>query len=141
MGAGDNIETSGNAFISVRDRDKPAVIEVAQRLLGLGYALFATKGTAQVIEEAGLPVESVNKVLEGRPHIVDMLKNEEIQVVFNTTEGRQAIADSSTIRSTALRHGVFCTTTIAGSLAVCDALDFGNNMSVYTLQTLHSELH
>ncbi len=141
LGAGDNIETSGNAFISVRDRDKPEVIEVAQRLLSLGYALFATKGTAKVISEAGLPVESVNKVLEGRPHIVDMLKNEEIQVVFNTTEGRQAIADSATIRSTALRHGVFCTTTIAGSLAVCDALDFGNNLSVYTLQTLHSDLH
>ena len=70
-----------------------------------------------------------------------MLKNDEIQVVFNTTEGKQAIADSSTIRRTALRHGVFCTTTIAGALAVCDALEFGNNMSVYTLQDLHAELH
>ncbi|MCG8413526.1 MAG: ATP-grasp domain-containing protein, partial [Pseudomonadales bacterium] len=141
LGAGDIIETSGNAFISVRDRDKPAVVEVAQRILDLGYSLVATHGTAKVIDEAGLPVTPVNKVLEGRPHIVDMLKNEEIQVVFNTTEGRQAIADSSTIRSTALRHKVFCTTTIAGALAVCDALEFGNNMSVYTLQTLHTELH
>ncbi len=141
LGAGDTIETSGNAFISVRDRDKPAVVEVAQRILDLGYSLVATHGTAKVIDEAGLPVKRVNKVLEGRPHIVDMLKNEEIQVVFNTTEGRQAIADSSTIRSTALRHKVFCTTTIAGALAVCDALEFGNNMSVYTLQTLHTELH
>ena len=141
MGAGDVIETSGNAFVSVRDRDKVAVVEVAQRLNSLGYSLVATHGTAKVIESAGLPVTGVNKVLEGRPHIVDMLKNGEIQVVFNTTEGKQAIADSSTIRRTALRHDVYCTTTIAGALAVCDAVEFGNNMSVYTIQQLHAELH
>ena len=141
MGAGDVIETSGNAFVSVRDRDKDAVVEVAQRLNSLGYSLVATHGTAKVIEAAGLPVIGVNKVLEGRPHIVDMLKNGEIQVVFNTTEGKQAIADSSTIRRTALRHDVYCTTTIAGALAVCDAVEFGNNMSVYTIQQLHAELH
>jgi len=140
MGAGEAIEGSGNCFISVRDRDKPYVVEVAKRALALGYKLVATHGTAAVITEAGLPVQGVNKVAEGRPHIVDMLKNEEIQVVFNTTEGKQAIADSSTIRRTALRHGVFCTTTIAGALAVCDALEFGNNMSVYTLQDLHAAL-
>ncbi|NKB33418.1 MAG: carbamoyl-phosphate synthase large subunit [Pseudomonadales bacterium] len=141
MGAGDVIETSGNAFVSVRDRDKDAVVEVAQRLKSLGYSLVATHGTAKVLEEAGLEVTGVNKVLEGRPHIVDMLKNDEIQVVFNTTEGKQAIADSSTIRRTALRHDVYCTTTIAGALAVCDAVEFGNNMSVYTIQQLHAELH
>ncbi|MFL2855729.1 MAG: carbamoyl-phosphate synthase large subunit [Pseudohongiellaceae bacterium] len=141
MGAGDVIETSGNAFVSVRDRDKDAVVEVAQRLSSLGYSLVATHGTAKVIEAAGLPVTGVNKVLEGRPHIVDMLKNGEIQVVFNTTEGKQAIADSSTIRRTALRHDVYCTTTIAGALAVCDAVEFGNNMAVYTIQQLHAELH
>ncbi len=140
MGAGEAIEGSGNCFISVRDRDKPYVVEVAKRALALGYELVATHGTAAVIAGAGLPVQGVNKVAEGRPHIVDMLKNEEIQVVFNTTEGKQAIADSSTIRRTALRHGVFCTTTIAGALAVCDALEFGNNMSVYTLQDLHAAL-
>ena len=140
MGAGEAIEGSGNCFISVRDRDKPHVVEVAKRALALGYKLIATHGTAAVITKAGLPVKGVNKVAEGRPHIVDMLKNDEIQVVFNTTEGKQAIADSSTIRRTALRHGVFCTTTIAGALAVCDALEFGNNMSVYTLQDLHAAL-
>ena len=140
MGAGEAIEGSGNCFISVRDRDKPYVVEVAKRALTLGYKLIATHGTAAVITKAGLPVKGVNKVAEGRPHIVDMLKNDEIQVVFNTTEGKQAIADSSTIRRTALRHGVFCTTTIAGALAVCDALEFGNNMSVYTLQDLHAAL-
>ena len=141
MGAGDVIETSGNAFISVRDRDKPDVIEVAEKLQALGYSLVATHGTAKVIGDAGLSVTGVNKVLEGRPHIVDMLKNDEIQVVFNTTEGKQAISDSSTIRRTALRHDVYCTTTIAGALAVCEAVDFGNKMSVYTIQNLHAELN
>ena len=140
MGAGEVIETSGNAFISVRDRDKNNVVEVAEKLMELGYSLVATHGTAEVIEKAGLSVTGVNKVAEGRPHIVDMLKNDEIQVVFNTTEGKQAIADSSTIRRTALRHNVFCTTTIAGALAVCEALKFGNNMSVYTIQDLHAKL-
>ena len=141
MGAGDVIETEGKAFISVRDRDKPYVIQVAKKLDALGYSLVATHGTAKVIEEAGFKVTSVNKVLQGRPHIVDMLKNDEIQVVFNTTEGTQAIADSSIIRRTALRHKVYCTTTIAGALAVCEAVEFGKNFSVYTIQQLHNDLN
>ena len=141
LGAGDIIGTKGNAFISVRDRDKPFVVEVAKRLNSLGYSVVATHGTAKVISEAGLEVTRVNKVVEGRPHIVDMLKNDEIQVVFNTTEGTQAIADSSMIRRTALRHNVYCTTTIAGALAVCEAVEFGQNFAVYTIQQLHAELH
>ena len=141
LGAGETIKTSGNAFISVRDRDKPEAVGLARRLIDLGYSVIATQGTAQVLADAGIEVTRVNKVAEGRPHIVDMLKNDEVQVVFNTTEGRQAIADSSLIRRTALRHKVFCTTTIAGALAVCDALEFGSNMSVYTLQKLHADLH
>ena len=141
MAAGEVIEKSGNAFISVRDPDKPYVVEVARKLQALGYALVATHGTAKVLEDASLPVARVNKVAQGRPHIVDMLKNDEIQVIVNTTEGRQAIADSSLIRRTALRHNVFCTTTIAGALAVCEALDFGDKMSVYTIQQLHAALH
>ena len=141
MAAGEVIEKSGNAFISVRDHDKPYVVEVARKLQALGYALVATHGTAKVLEDASLPVARVNKVAQGRPHIVDMLKNDEIQVIVNTTEGRQAIADSSLIRRTALRHNVFCTTTIAGALAVCEALDFGDKMSVYTIQQLHAALH
>ncbi len=141
LGAGETIKTSGNAFISVRDRDKPEAVGLARRLIDLGYSVIATQGTAQVLADAGIEVTRVNKVAEGRPHIVDMLKNDEVQVVFNTTEGRQAIADSSLIRRTALRHKVFCTTTIAGALAVCDALEFGSNMSVYTLQKLHAVLH
>ena len=141
MAAGEVIEKSGNAFISVRDPDKPYVVKVARKLRALGYALVATHGTAKVLEDASLPVARVNKVAQGRPHIVDMLKNDEIQVIVNTTEGRQAIADSSMIRRTALRHNVFCTTTIAGALAVCEALEFGDKMSVYTIQQLHAALH
>ncbi|PCJ22767.1 MAG: carbamoyl phosphate synthase large subunit [SAR86 cluster bacterium] len=141
MGAGVVFETEGNAFISVRDADKPFVAEVAKRLQALGYSLVATHGTAKVIEEAGLDVQGVNKVAEGRPHIVDMLKNDEIQLIVNTTEGKQAISASSMIRRTALRHDVFCTTTIAGALAVCEALNFGNEVSVYTIQDLHAALH
>ena len=140
MAAGAVIERSGTAFISVRDPDKVYLVEVANELLELGYKLAATRGTARVLEEAGIAVKRVNKVAEGRPHIVDMLKNDEIELVFNTTEGRQAIADSSTIRRTALRHDVFCTTTIAGAFAVCEALKFGDNMSVYTIQQLHADL-
>ena len=140
LAAGAVIGKSGTAFVSVRDPDKVHLVDIARELLDLGYQLAATRGTAAVIEAAGFPVKRVNKVAEGRPHIVDMLKNDEIELVFNTTEGRRAIADSSTIRSTALRHGVFCTTTIAGAFAVCQALKFGDKLSVYTIQQLHAEL-
>jgi len=140
LAAGAKIKPSGTAFMSVRDPDKAHAAEVASKLLGLGYELVATRGTAEVLKDAGIPVTPVNKVAEGRPHIVDMLKNGDIELVFNTTEGRQAIRDSSMIRRTALRHGVFCTTTIAGALAVCEALKFGDNMSVYTIQQLHAGL-
>jgi len=141
MAAGEFFEKKGNAFLSVRDADKHKIAEVAQKLLELGYSIVATHGTAAVLEDAGLEVKGVNKVAEGRPHIIDMLKNDEIQLIVNTTEGRQAIYDSSTIRRTALRHGVFCTTTVAGALAVCEALAFGGNMSVYTIQDLHAALN
>ena len=141
MGAGEFFEKKGNAFLSVRDADKPHIAEVARKLLALGYSIVATHGTATVIEEAGLEVAGVNKVAEGRPHIVDMLKNDEIQLIVNTTEGKQAISDSSMIRRTALRHGVFFTTTVAGALAVCEALSFSGNMSVYTIQDLHAALN
>ena len=141
MGAGEFFEKKGNAFLSVRDADKPHIAEVAKKLLELGYSIVATHGTAAVLEEAGLEVAGVNKVAEGRPHIVDMLKNDEIQLIVNTTEGKQAISDSSLIRRTALRHDVFCTTTVAGALAVCEALSFSGNMSVYTIQDLHAALN
>jgi carbamoyl-phosphate synthase large subunit len=134
-----NIPLTGKAFLSVREVDKYALPELAKNYHELGFTLVATKGTADVIREAGIPVEAINKVMEGRPHIVDMLKNDEIDLIVNTTEGRQAIADSATIRSTALRHGVYCTTTIASARAVYEALVFGGETSVNSLQHLHAE--
>jgi carbamoyl-phosphate synthase large subunit len=136
-----NISEGGKVFISVRDADKSELPDVAKRFHDLGFQLIATKGTAKVIADAGLPVTKVNKVMEGRPHIVDMLKNDEIDLIVNTTEGRQAIADSATIRSTALRHSVYCTTTIASAKAVCDALVFGGDISVNSLQDLTASVH
>ncbi len=136
-----NIQKGIKVFISVRDADKAELPEVAKRFHDLGFQLIATKGSAEVIAKAGLPVEKVNKVMEGRPHIVDMLKNDQIDLIVNTTEGRQAIADSATIRSTALRHSVYCTTTIASAKAVCDALIFGGNISVNSLQDLTASIH
>jgi carbamoyl-phosphate synthase large subunit len=133
----ENINLKGTAFISVRDADKPHLPVLARNLHGLGFRLVATRGTAKVIGDAGIPVEAVNKVMEGRPHIVDMLKNDEIDLIVNTTEGRQAIADSATIRSTALRHRVFCATTLASAMALHEALLFGGDISVNSLQDLH----
>ena len=140
LGAGEEMAKSGTVFISVREADKPRVAEVARRFQVLGFSVVATQGTAAIIEAAGISVTRVNKVMEGRPHIVDMIKNDEIALIVNTTEGKQAIADSSTIRRTALRHDVFCTTTLASASAVCDALEFGDQLSVYTLQELHQRL-
>jgi carbamoyl-phosphate synthase large subunit len=133
----ENINLKGTAFISVRDADKPHLPVLARNLRALGFRLVATRGTAKVISDAGVEVETVNKVMEGRPHIVDMLKNDEIDLIVNTTEGRQAIADSATIRSTALRHRVFCATTLASAMALHEALLFGGDISVNSLQDLH----
>jgi carbamoyl-phosphate synthase large subunit len=140
MGAGEEISSHGTVFISVRDADKPKVTNIARSFHELGFKMVATTGTAAIIEAAGLPVSRVNKVLEGRPHVVDMIKNKEIQLIVNTTEGKQAIADSSAIRRSALRHDVFCTTTLAGASAVCEALKCGDNLNVYTIQELHARL-
>ena len=137
LGASDEIPVKGTAFVSVRDQDKSGVAEVAGALLAQGFKLVATRGTAQIISDAGLEVEVVNKVKEGRPHIVDMIKNGKIQLILNTTEGRVAIADSSTIRSTAESNNVYYTTTLAGGNAVCQALAHGKRYSVRKLQDLH----
>jgi carbamoyl-phosphate synthase large subunit len=133
----EDINLKGTAFISVREADKPYIADIARNFHNLGFRLVATRGTAKVIADAGIPVDPVNKVMEGRPHIVDMLKNDEIDLIVNTTEGRQAIADSATIRSTALRHRVYCTTTIASARAVHEALVFGGDISVNSLQDLY----
>lgn len=143
QGAGSAIPTTGTVFLSVRDVDKDGIVPVANELSDLGFALVATRGTAKVIEKAGLKVQSVNKVAEGRPHIVDMIKNDEINIVINTTEGRQAIKDSASIRRGAENHRVHYTTTLAGAGAICMALRFGQNQQVRRLQELHkrNDLH
>ena len=144
LGASDEIPSNGTAFISVRERDKDQIPALATKLSDLGFTLIATKGTAKTIADAGIEVQLVNKVKEGRPHIVDMIKSDKITLIINTTEGRQAIADSSTIRSNAEQHRVYYTTTMAGGSAVCEALVFanrtGNNIKVRSLQMLHKEI-
>ena len=140
-GAGAALPTKGRAFVSVRDRDKTAIIGIARQLRELGFKLVATGGTAEAIEAEGIDVIPVNKVGEGRPHIVDAIKNEEISLIINTTEGKQAIADSYTIRGAALQHKVAYTTTLAGASATCLALQQMKNEKVYALQELHKEIN
>jgi len=140
QGAGSPIPTGGCAFLSVRDVDKTKLVEVARKLKGQGFSLVATRGTADLLTKADIEVEAVNKVREGRPHIVDMIKNDEISLIINTTEGRQAIADSSTIRSSAEQAGVYYTTTIAGGEAIAMALESAEENRVYRIQDLHKEL-
>ncbi|MEH6387471.1 MAG: carbamoyl-phosphate synthase large subunit [Pseudomonas profundi] len=137
LGAGETLPQGGTVFLSVREDDKPFVAEMAGELIGLGFDVVATSGTAKVIQAAGHKVRRVNKVTEGRPHIVDMIKNDEVRLVINTTEGRQSIADSYSIRRNALQHKVYSTTTLAGGQAVCMALKFGPERAVRRLQDLH----
>ncbi len=141
MGAGEVLPTSGCAFISVREEDKPFAADLARDLIGLGFTVVATTGTAKLIEAAGLVVRRVNKVTEGRPHIVDMIKNDEVSLVINTTEGRQSIADSYSIRRNALQRKIYFTTTLAGGQAVCEALKFGPEKTVRRLQDLHAGIN
>ena len=141
LGAGDHLPRGGQAFISVRDADKPKAVEVARELERLGFRLVATKGTAAALRALGLACETVHKVGEGRPHVVDMIKNDQINLIVNTTEGKQAIADSYSIRREALMHKVSYTTTIAAARATCQALRELDNGSVNCLQDLHRELH
>ena len=144
LGASDEIPAKGTVFISVRERDKEQLPGLAKKFHDLGFKLIATKGSADIIEQSGYPVQIVNKVKEGRPHIVDMIKSDKIDLIVNTTEGRQAISDSSTIRSSAEQHRVYYTTTMAGGSAVCEALGFTRavegKIKVRSLQSLHKEI-
>ncbi len=130
----------GKVFISVRDPDKKRVLPVAQELVGRGYSIVATAGTAAWLGEHGIACEQINKVLEGRPHVVDLIKNGEIVYIVNTTEGRQAIADSFSIRREALQHRVTYSTTVAGAKALVHSLEFRGTGPVLALQELHKEL-
>lgn len=138
--ASERFPSSGAAFISVRDVDKPGVIDLAKSLRQQGFDLWATGGTADVLRNAGLDVRQVNKVREGRPHIVDAIKNGEIQLIINTTEGRKAIADSAEIRKSALQKRVTYTTTLAGGVAVSRAIKVGQDQEVYRLQDIHAAI-
>ena len=145
LAAGVRLPESGTVFISVKNQDKPLAVEVARGLHALGFKLVATRGTAAEIEAAGIPVQLVNKVTEGRPHIVDMVKNGEISLVINTVEERRnAIADSRTIRTQALAARVTFFTTIAGARAAVEGMQYlrqGLGLQVYPLQELHASLH
>ena len=140
LGAGDRAPSGGLCLLSVRDVDKPGAIAVAKRLLALGFTLGATKGTAAALSAAGLEVRVVNKVAEGRPHIVDAIKNDEASVIINTTEGRRAIMDSAPIRASAEQRNVFYTTTLAGAEAVCLSLEQTEDDTVRRLQDLHESI-
>jgi carbamoyl-phosphate synthase large subunit len=131
----------GKAFVSVREVDKPRLVEIAESLLKRGFNLVATSGTAQFLKAQGLPCELVNKVAEGRPHIVDLIKNGEINYIVNTTEGKQAISDSFSIRREALQHRVVYSTTIPGAKALIQSIDTRGNPRVWSLQELHQEVH
>ena len=140
LAAGVIMPAGGKAFLSVRDADKGKIVDIARDLISLGFEILSTTGTARVLAAAGIDCQPVNKVIEGRPHIVDMIKNDEIELIVNTTEGRQAIADSYTIRREALQHKVAYTTTTAGARATCLVLKHNVAYDVYRLQDLHKEL-
>ncbi len=140
-GASTKLPRGGNAFISVRDHEHPQVAEIAGYLHELGFKLFATGGTSRSITAAGVPVTRVNKVAEGRPHIVDMIKNREIQLIINVVEDKRAVKDSFAIRAAALSQNVTYFTTLAGAKAACLGMKERGDITVYPLQELHQRLH
>jgi carbamoyl-phosphate synthase large subunit len=145
LGAGTKLPKPGDAvrkvFLTVKNSDKPRAVEIARQLAGQGFEIVGTKGTAAAINAAGIACESVNKVTEGRPHVVDMIKNNEIVMVINTVEERRnAIADSRAIRTSALLARVTTFTTIAGAEAAVEGMQYLDRLDVYSLQELHAQL-
>ena len=140
LGSGDKLPNGGKAFVSVRREDRERVVEIAQALAGLGFQLVATKGSASALAAAGLEVTPVNKVAEGRPHIVDMIKNGDISFIVNVTEDKRAVADSYEIRRSALQHKVTYYTTLAGAKAACIGMAHMQELEVESLQNLHQQL-
>ena len=141
LGAGTRLPRSGKVFLTVKNADKQRAVAIARDLEAMGFELLATKGTAAAIEAAGVPVQVVNKVTEGRPHIVDMIKNDEIAMVINTVEERRnAIADSRAIRTSSLLARVTTFTTIFGAEAAVEGMKHLDNLDVYSVQELHARL-
>ncbi|HEY6281657.1 MAG TPA: carbamoyl-phosphate synthase large subunit [Burkholderiales bacterium] len=140
IAAGEKLPSSGKVFISVRNADKPRSVEIAKTLQSLGFSLVATRGTAAVLAAAGIMVTPVNKVAEGRPHIVDMIKNGEIDLIINTVEDMRAMHDSYSIRNAALQRRVTYYTTLAGARAACAGIANMRELRPYELQSLHRGL-
>ena len=130
----------GVALLSVRERDKEGVTELARLLIDMGFEIMATHGTAESLSRSGIIGRRVNKVREGRPHIVDMIKNNEIDFIVNTSEGKQAIIESVSIRAEAVRRGVTYYTTLGAAIATCTAIENLDNGEVNRLQDLHNEV-
>jgi carbamoyl-phosphate synthase large subunit len=141
LAAGVRLPKGGKAFLSVRNADKEKLIDVARTLTELGFSLVATRGTAATLEGAGLKVQQVNKVMEGRPHVVDMLKNREISLIVNTVEeDRRSIQDSWSIRNMALQNRITYYTTLSGAKAACLGMQHLEEMRPYDIQSLHASL-
>ncbi len=141
LGAGTKLPRTGKVFLTVKNADKPRAVQIAKELASMGFQLCATRGTAAAIADAGIEVQTVNKVTEGRPHIVDMIKNNEIAMVINTVEERRnAIADSRAIRTSALLARVTTFTTIFGAEAAVEGLRNMDDLEVYSVQELHASL-
>jgi carbamoyl-phosphate synthase large subunit len=141
LGGGTRVPRKGTVFVSVREIDKPRVAEAVRLLHSLGFKVLATSGTQRFLADFGVPTEKVNKVLEGRPHIVDAITNGDIQLVFNTTEGPQALADSRSLRRAALLHKVPYYTTLSGAVAAAQGIRayLDGDLEVRTLQSYFSE--
>lgn len=140
LAANITLPKGGVAFISVRDVEKIAATGLAKQLIALGFSIVATRGTARVFKDHGIECTVINKVIEGRPHIVDMIKNDDIALLINTTEGKQAIADSFAIRRNALQHKICYTTTLAGAKAMVAAMQSRDVYQVHAIQELHEQL-
>jgi len=140
LGAGMKLPQSGTAFVSVKDADKDNIVPAVEKLIELGFSIIATGGTATHLQSKGLKVETVNKVAQGRPHIVDRLTDGEVAIVFNTTEGWQSLKDSHSIRTTALNKKVPYFTTAAASLAAARSIEAlrGHALEVASLQSYYS---
>ena len=138
LAAGIDLPNGGLAFVSVKESDRPYVAELGHVLKRLGFELVATRGTARILRQSDIDVEVVNKVTEGRPDVSDLLKNRDVKLIINSTEGRQSIKDSAVIRRLALKHNVSYTTTLKGGEAFCKAIEFGRSLKVRRLQDLHA---
>ncbi len=139
LAASAELPLSGMAFISVRNQDKAGIVKIARSLIDAGFTLIATDGTQRAVSEAGIECQRINKMQQGQPHIVDEIKNDAINLIINTTDGRQAISDSYQIRQQALRRKVAYTTTLSGATAICAALAYSVDGPVYRLDDIHME--